>query len=336
MLRTRRLYAAMLIACVIAALSLPSASAADPVQVAVQKAVQWLHTQQLPDGSFGGPNKVPSAAITSDVVYALALAGEKVSGEEWSKGGVSALNALAKMAPGYVGADAGQAGKVARAAAAACANPRAFGGVDAIGVIEKAYDPATGKYHPSFLFRQTLAMEGLQVAGRPVPEKAYEALRTAQQADGSWFWAFGGTTDDVDTTGRVLRVLSIQSQGQNNTVFDRAANYLAQAQGANAAWAVDAPPSSSAVNTNSTALAVGGLRAIGRDLEASPYVKGGRSALQALLSFQEPSGAFVYIAESGKEELRITATTDALMGLLQPKESAGRCPTVYLPVLYVH
>ena len=36
----------------------------------VQRAIAWLHTQQLADGSFGG------ASITADVVYVLALAGE--------------------------------------------------------------------------------------------------------------------------------------------------------------------------------------------------------------------------------------------------------------------
>jgi hypothetical protein len=108
------------------------------------------------------------------------------------------------------------------------------------------------------------------------------------------------------------------------------ANYLARTQRSDAAWAD--LPTKNVSNSNSTALAVGGLRAIGRNSEAAPYVKGGRNALQALLSYQEPGGAFIYIAESGKEELRITATTDALMGLLQPEGVAGRCPSVYLPL----
>ena len=46
--------------------------------------------------------------------------------------------------------------------------------------------------------------------------------------------------------------------------FVRAASYLARAQMPNGAWAVDAPPSTSPANANSTGLAVGGLRAIGR------------------------------------------------------------------------
>lgn len=333
---TRRLFLAFLAACLLAAVSLPAANAADPVQTAVDKAIQWLHTQQLADGGFGGPGSAKSnAAVTSDVVYALALAGENVDGPEWSKGGVSALDALAKLAPGYAGSDAGQAGKIARAAAAAGADPRSFGGVDVLAVIEQAYDPATGRYHPNFLFRHALAMEGLRVAGEPVPAKAYDALSAGQLAGGGWAWAFPSpsatSVADTDTTGRALQTLAAASQGVCNTDFIAGAAYLARTQRSDAAWAD--LPTKNVSNSNSTALAIGGLRAIGRDPQASPYVKGGRNALQALLSFQEPGGAFVYIAEPGKEELRITATTDALIGLLPPIGTPGLCEATYLPLL---
>ncbi len=333
---TRRFTVALLVALLLTAIALSPAAAADPVQTAVQKAVQWLHTQQLNDGGFGSPGSAKSnAAVTSDVVYALALAGENVDGPEWSKGGVSALDALANLTPGYAGADAGQAGKIARAVAAAGADPRSFGGMDVLAVIEGAYDPATGKYHPNFLFRHALAMEGLRVSGEPVPAQAYAALSAGQLAGGGWAWVFPSpnTTPvaDADTTGRALQTLASASQGACNTDFIAGAAYLARTQREDAAWAD--LPTKSVSNSNSTALAVGGLRAIGRNPETAPFVKGGRTALQALLSFQEPGGAFVYIAEPGKEELRITATSDALLGLLQPLGTAGPCPATYLPLL---
>jgi hypothetical protein len=335
MLQTRRLLFALLVALLVAALCLPTATAADPVQTAVRAAVQWLHTQQRADGGFAGPNgKDSNPSITSDVVYALALAGEDPDGPAWTKGGVSALDALAKMAPGYVAGDAGQAGKVARAAAAAGADPRSFGGVDVIAVIERAYDPVTGRYHPNFLFRQALAMEGLRAAGEPVPARAYEALRAGQLANGGWAWAFPTETQtpaaDVDSTGRVLQTLSVESQARCDTDFIAAASYLTRTQHNDATWSD--LPTKTVGNSNSTALAIGGLRSVGLDPASASFVKGGRSAVQALLAFQEPAGAFVYIAEPGKEELRITATADALLGLLQPQGKAGACPSVYLPI----
>ena len=217
----------------------PLAQAADDP---VQRAIAWLHTQQLADGSFGG------ASITADVVYVLALAGENPDGAAWTQpGGQSALSALAVLAPGYVFNDAGQAGKVARAVALAGGNPRAFGSLDLIDIIQKAYDPATGRYSPMLLYRHTLAMEGLKRAGEPVPAAAVNALLLAQLPDGGWFWSFGDdqnpvTESDVDTTGRVMQVLAGQMGVRCVTGYSRAANYLATGQLATGGWGVYPPP----------------------------------------------------------------------------------------------
>ncbi len=319
------------------AASRPASATAPLASDPVARAVDWLHDRQLPGGGFG-VNGNESAAMTADVVYALALAGEDPGGAGWTKNGQLALDALARLAPAYVGSDAGQAGKVARAVAAAGRDPSTFvEQKDLIAVIEAAYNPATGRYHPDFLFRHTVAIEALQRANLPVPPAAYAALRRAQLADGGWFWTFEATKSDVDTTGRVLQVLGRAPEGTCDTAFVRGANYLARAQTASAAWAVEAPPTTSLPNANSTGLAVGGLRSIGRSPDAQPYVKGGKSALQALLAFQEPGGAFVYIAEPGKEEVRLTATADALMGLLQDQgdPATAGCRPVYLPLLLV-
>jgi hypothetical protein len=316
-------------------LSLPlAASAADPVQAAVQ----WLHAQQLPDGGFGLNGK-STAAVTADVVYVLALAGEDPGGSTWAKAGGTALDALARLAPGYIGTDAGQAGKVARAVAAAGRNPRSFGGMDVIAVIEAAYNPATGRYHPGYLFRHTLAVEALQRSNVNVPAQAYAALRQAQLPGGGWSWSFPVVgkplpPPDVDTTGRVLQVLGRAPLSQCDATLEPGAQYLASAQLETGGWADAAAPTTKPANANSTGLAVGGLRATGRDPDAAPFVKGGHSALQALLAFQEQSGAFGYTAVPGGEEYRLTATTDAVAGLLQALgQTGGECRRVYLPMV---
>ncbi len=132
--------------------SVPVARAEDPVPAAIQAALTWLHGQQRADGSFGG------TSVTADAVYTLALLGEDPDGPAWTQGNVSALDALEILAPGYVTRGAGEAGKVLRAVALTDANPRAFGGADLIALIEAAYDPATGRYHPDYLYRHTLAV----------------------------------------------------------------------------------------------------------------------------------------------------------------------------------
>jgi len=311
----------------------PSARAADPIA----QAVAWLHTQQCNDGSFGfrrgDGSCTASASVTADVIYVLALAGEDPTGPSWTVGGQSALDALAKLAPSYVYADAGQAGKVARAVALAGGNPRNFGGLNLIGIIQAAYDPATGRYHPALLYRHTLAMEGLLRSGEPVPNAAITALLRAQFPDGSWLWSFEGTQGDVDTTGRVMQLLGGQLHLGCLAGYTRAADYLAAAQTAGGGWGVYPPPNTNPPNANSTGLAIAGLYAIGFDPQAAPFQKNGRGARDALLAFQETTGAFVYIQQAGKEEVRLMATVDALNALTQPKVEQPVCHHIYLPLL---
>jgi Prenyltransferase and squalene oxidase repeat len=318
---------------------------ASPQEIAaVCRAIDWLHTQQLPDGGFGQRTSAPSAGklsgdgyrssagATTDVVYVLALLGENPAGPRWTVNGRSALDALVNLAPGYVNKDAGQAGKVASAVALAGRNPRAFAGVNLIKIIQDSYDPKTGRYHPLYEFRHTLAVEGLLRSGVQVPPAALDALFKAQLPDGGWFWSFDGEKSDVDTTGRVLQVLAGMARQQNATAYARAADFLARTQLAEGGWNVGYQ--AGAANANSTAMAVGGLWAAGLDPQGSRFQRGaaesrafgggafpakkGRGALDSLLGFQEWSGAFAYIRQPGLEEVRLLATTDAL-GALAPR-----------------
>lgn len=285
----------------------------------VRQAVAWLHTQQLPDGSFGLPLSdgayMSSASATADVIYALVRAGEDPAGLAWTQGGKSALDALAVLAPGYA-QDAGQAGKIARAVAVAGGDPRSFGGLNLVEIIQKAYDPTTGRYDPNLLYRHTLAIEGLLLAGETVPTAAFTALLQAQRPNGGWFWSFEGDQTDVDTTGRVLQLLAGRVGMQAPEAWAKAARYLYAGQQAPGGWGVGSlsgPP-----NANSTALAVTGLRALGLDPQLPCFRKAGRGALDVLLAYQEPGGAFVYIQQPGREESRLMATVDVLNAVVEP------------------
>jgi len=327
----RRILVLTLVLSTLLTATAPAARADDPVQ----RAIVWLHTQQLGDGSFGG------ASVTADVVYVLALAGEDPGGLAWTKGGKSALDALAVLTPDYITTgDAGQTGKVARAVAVAGRNPRNFAGANLIGVIQQAYNPTTGRYHPSLLFRHTIAVEALRRAGEPVPTAAVNALLAAQLPNGGWFWAFivPGQIDpskdqsDVDATGRVLQLLAGQLDLQClAATYGRAVAYLAGGQLASGGWGVRAGQTPE--NANSTGLVIAGLRAAGRDPDAAPFRTSAPTATATLLSYQEPGGAFVYIKEAGKEESRLMATADALVALLQPLTPAATCRSTYLPLI---
>jgi hypothetical protein len=334
----RRLLIAAVLLGHLLGVSLRPGIAADPVQEAIGRAVAWLHTQQLPDGSFGlrrpDGSSIPSASATADAIYALALVGEDPGGQKWTQGGHSAVDALATLAKSYVTNDAGRAGRVARAVARAGRNPHSFGGLDLIAAIQSKYDPVTGRYQSvTPLYGHTLAVEGLLRAGEPVPAVALDTLLAAQLPDGGWSWSFASTQSDVDSTGRVMQLLAGQAGLRCAGAYDRARAYLAAAQTSAGGWGVYPPPNTNPPNANSTALAVAGLRAIGVDPDGPLFQVSGRGALSTLLAFQEPSGEFVYIQQPGKEENRLMATLDALMALVQPLAAPVACQPLYLPLL---
>lgn len=340
-----RQFAALILGILIitaAALPLPAVQAAapvtDPTGDAIARAVAWMKTQQLADGSFGYKGD-SSASMTADVVYALAVVGEQPDGPAWTQpGGHSALDALEALAPGYVGSDAGQAGKVARAVTLSGGNPRSFGGLNLISIIQAAYNPATGRYHKDYLFRHTLAVEALYRAGETVPVAAITALRQAQVSDGGWFWSFnqraGEAQSDVDTTGRVLQLLGGVLNVRSSCAYRNAGRYLATQQLATGGWNVGYM--TGPANANSTALTVGGLSAAGIDPQGAVYRKNNQGARDTLLAFQEPSGAFVYTLDPQVgPEVRLMATAEALVALSQPLQPAGDAcdPVIYLPLI---
>jgi hypothetical protein len=300
------------------------------VDGAIGRAVAWLHSQQLPDGGFSGaPGNPSSAAATSDAVFILARLGEDPAGKDWTVDSHSALDALAALTPAYVGTDAGQAGKIARAVAVAGADARSVAGLDVIGVIQADYDPASGRYNPDLLFRHTLAVEGLALARVTVPPAAFDALLVARRADGSWFWSFDASASDVDTTGRVLQTLARYGGMHCSPALVPSLDFLAKQQTGDG-WATGSVPGPA--NANSTALAVAGLIAAGLDPAKIRPGAGGPSALESLLAFQEPSGAFVYTRDPAHQESRLVATLDALDALAEFKDNGQACKPFYLPV----
>jgi len=266
------------------------------------RALAWLRTQQQADGGFG------SGSTTADAVYAIAVAGQNPASESWSTNGISALDALANIASVYARNDAGQVGKVLRAVIAAHADPTDFGGVDLIATLQGLYDTNTGWYHSGSLFRHALAVEGLAMAGVGVPNAAIEAILSEQKPTGGWGWPIGGTSEDVDTTGRVLTTLRVAGLPITHTAFLSATTRLTALQGADGGW--PAYPGATFSNANSTALAIHGLLAAGINPQAAPFVSSSHSPLAALLSFQEGSGAFAYSRDWS--ESRLLATLDAI------------------------
>ena len=197
-------------------------------RAAVAAALRWLHSQQATNGSIGG------IGASCDVAWVAALAGEDPDGPAWTQQGVSLLDVCEAEAPTYLARrDVGRMAKVLRAATAAGANPRAFGGFDLIAELEARYNPTLGLYDGAFLFRQNLAALALHNAGRPLPTGLSSAVLRQQRPDGSWGWAVEPTPEDgfsaagdLDTTARSLQLLRTVDLPFDHPAYALAVGYI--------------------------------------------------------------------------------------------------------------
>lgn len=280
-------------------------------RVRVQEALAWMRTQQRDDGSFGS-----AWGLTADAVYVIALAGEDPGGAAWARNGTSVLDGLALMTPAIVATgDGGQIAKVLRAVVAAGRDPRAFAGYDLVAELQRVYDPASGRYHPGNNFRQALAVQALAMAGAPVPQAAVQSLLDDQRPDGGWGWPYGGTANDVDTTGLILETLATVGVPGTDPHVQAGLAYLRSAQNPDGGWGLSAGQVS---NCNSTALAIRALVAYGQNPAMPPYTRRNedgtwRDALGRLLHYQQGDGGFRYT--DSLEGARLLATTDAIPAL---------------------
>lgn len=287
---------------------------------AAARALNWLHTQQQPDGSFG--------SRTADAVYLIGRAGENPDGPAWQPGSASALDALRSQVPAYL-TDAGRTAKFLRAAAAAGEDVRHVNGVDLIARLSAYYNPSTGLYHSGHLYYHTLAVQALRMAGQPVPAPAVIAILNLQHPTGGWEWRIGGPLDEVDTTGLILETLPLAAVPITSTTVMSAVNFLAAIQHTGGGWSLNA---TGPANSNSTALALAGLLAVGRNPLAAPFVRGQETPLSALLALQAADGGFNFMATAPGE--RLMATLDALDALLRPYPGDVLPPArVFLPLV---
>src|SRR5690242_491238 len=130
-LRAMRALGALVAALALLVGSLAPALAAPvtaPNPAAADKALNWIKSQQQDDGGFPGFG----AGSTADVVFAIAARGQDPN--TYTKNGKSPLDFLAGKAADLA-KTAGGAAKLALAIALAHQDPRHFGGLDLVQII---------------------------------------------------------------------------------------------------------------------------------------------------------------------------------------------------------
>ncbi|MBO9405616.1 MAG: terpene cyclase/mutase family protein, partial [Thermomicrobium sp.] len=273
---------------------------------ALTGAVTWLTTQQRADGGFAGFTGESDPGMTVDAVLALASVGID-PGSVQQVGGASAIAYLESAAARY-SEKPGGAAKLILAAVASGRDPRAFGGVDLVARLQRAYDRATGLYDQQ-LFSNAYALLALAAAGVPVPERAVQAVLERQAADGSWAW--DGSTEpgagDSNTTALVIQALVAAGQREHPQVR-QALLYLRSVQAADGSFAYQ-PADQLVGDANSTALAVQALLAAGEEPQSPSW----RFALDALARFATSSGALRWRDDAPDDNL--FATVQAIPAL---------------------
>ncbi|HSH82399.1 MAG TPA: prenyltransferase/squalene oxidase repeat-containing protein [Herpetosiphonaceae bacterium] len=249
---------------------------------AAQKAAAYIRTQQAPDGTFAGFG----AGSTADAIYALAAANLNIA--ELKTGGASPIDGLSKLAP-EAAKDPGVAAKFVIAALLAGQSPTALGGTDMVAAVESGFNAATGQYGKD-VTAHVLALLALRAAGATVRPEAVAALEKLQLPDGGW--SFDGTpATGSDTNTTSLAIQALTAAGSTTDARTKALDYLRAQQNPDGGFPYSQTSQfGNASDANSTALGVQAILASGETLDA--WAKAGKTPVDRLLAFQNPSGAF--------------------------------------------
>ena len=273
---------AILVLLVLGGTSSTAFAAAAEDRRAVAAAARWLERQPL---------TLP-AGQQADLIVALRVAGTPPSQLN------TRLRALAEQGPAYAG-NPGQAAKVARAAMAAGANPRRFGGVDYIDRVTRGY--ARGRYGRD-AFSHSLAILALSQAGEQIPTRAVTELRRTRGSGGWNFQLRTASSDQVDTTALVIQAMRVAGVTRSDPALRGSLAWLRKQR--NRRGGYDSGGQRGSTEANSTAAAILALKAMGYQTARE------RRELRTL---QQRNGAFLW--RSSTPGSALLATLDGLYSL---------------------
>lgn len=307
----RALLAALLMAFVV--LSPVAAQTATPAPATgLESGAAWLQAQAGADGGYIGFSGEPDTGTTVNVLLALAAlkqAGIPVDLQPATNFLLAGDHALV-----YAQTSAGDAALLVLAAVAVGLDPRNVAGVDPLSLATHALDRNT-KLYGGGVYDHALVILAMVAAGDEVPKAAISALADYQLKDGSW--AFDGSTTDGagDTNTTAIAIQALVAAGfKGGRDIEQALGYLKSVQLDDGGFPFQ-PGQGAAADGNSTGLVVQALFAAGEDPRGGDW----NGAYAALQSFQNPSGAFHYLAAQPDDNLFATVQAlPALAGIAFP------------------
>lgn len=304
-----------------------------PVQAADEDAaLDYLKSQQNPDGGFGsGFSPDSTIGSTADALLAIVAIGGDLDG--FDQAGNTPLTYLAANAGAAT--SAGDLAKLILAAIAAGENPRGFGGVDSVAKLESlsSVDGWIGGEFDTFV-AHALAVLALSSAQRPIPDAAVGVIRDAQQDNGAWAWdGTSETTSDTNTTAFAVQALIAAGEAADSEAVASALTYYHAVQNEDGGWPYQNPSEfGTGTDANSTALTIQAILATGQDPSGAEWTsQGAKTPLAALEALQNESGAFAWQAAMPDDNLLATVQVlPALAGVPFPFATAdvGPAPAV--------
>jgi hypothetical protein len=310
-----------------------SAAQAQPISLrgAAQRALQYLGTQQLADGSL-----LDTASVTEDYILGTAASGRNPN---------SLIASSGKSVYDFLAADindattnANRTGKLVQALVAGHRNPLNFAGENILGLLEGPggtaggfYDPATGSFggDGNAAFTQANAILGLVAAHNPaypVTPKAVAFLKSLQDTSGPG--AGGWQADGVDNTNSTAMALMALAAVHVHSADMSAFAFLhTQQDPATGGFAFTTLGSfgSTASDPDSDALVIQGLVAAQQDPGSATWTNSSGNALTDIVTFQDPAtGGFSFIRGTPPDAF---TTSEVPAGLLEaPFPILPHCP----------
>jgi energy-coupling factor transport system substrate-specific component len=254
------------------------------------KAAIWLASVQNENGGWGSsPGSASSTATTAWVILGLESVG--VNPLDVSKGGHSAVDYLRAR----VG-DLGSPGDFARTILAlegAGLDPRSFGGENLVAALAKQRrDNGSYEGWPGSTAFAIIALRAAGATGSLPQSTSW--LAKVQNGDGGW-GDVPGSPSTADGTGAAIQAIP------GTSAADHGMGYLRNAQRPSGGFALGG---SGAVNSQSTAWAVQGMLAVGKD--PASVQDEGKSALDYLAARQESDGHYQYSSSSDQTPIWVT------------------------------
>ncbi|HVD86818.1 MAG TPA: prenyltransferase/squalene oxidase repeat-containing protein [Solirubrobacterales bacterium] len=278
----------------------------------IGRAAAWLELAQNADGGFG-PSEGDDSRTKTTCWVMLGLEASGRNPLDVARAGRTPIDFLLADIDAIESSD--ELAPTIIALEGSGLDPHSFGGRNLVAeLIDFRRDDGSYQGRPS---STAFAVIALRAAGTSTAtERSLDWLHQVQNDDGGW-GNNPGSPSTVDATGAVLQALSPDSKAAH-----RAVDFLQRQQRKGGGF----PRGRGAVNTQSTAWAIQGLLAAGRN--PSSFKRGGVSAPEYLANNQRDDGSYRYAKPNDATPAEVANQTPVLVTGEALVAAAGK----YLPI----